>query len=98
TGMVSGCERFYLVEAGIPLASFYSWNPALNGDCSGLQANVYVCIGLSGPGTTITSGTPVPLTPTPTQSGMVTGCVRFYDVEPNDGCYTIASDAGIPLS
>lgn len=76
--MVSGCERFYFVEAGndcydialeagIPLASFYSWNPALNGDCSGLQANVYVCIGLSGPGTTITSGTPVPLTPTPTQ-------------------------------
>jgi hypothetical protein len=77
-GMVSGCQRLYFVEAGndcydialeagIPLASFYSWNPALNGDCSGLQANVYVCIDLSGPGTTITSGTPVPLTPTPTQ-------------------------------
>lgn len=76
--MVSGCTRFYFVEpgndcydialdAGIALDSFYSWNPALNGDCSGLQADVYVCIGLSGPGTTITTGNPVPLTPTPTQ-------------------------------
>lgn len=28
---------------------------------------------------------------------MVSGCVRFYDVESGDNCADIASDAGIPL-
>lgn len=76
--MVSGCERFYYVESGndcydialdanIALSTFYTWNPALNGDCSGLEADVYVCVGITGPATTITSGTPVPATPSPTQ-------------------------------
>jgi len=80
--MVTGCERFYKVEsgdgcyniaqeAGIALADFYTWNPAVNTDCSGLQANVYICVGLGGPFTTITTGTPVPgtslVTPTPYQ-------------------------------
>lgn len=131
--MVSGCERFYKVEsgdscyniaqeAGIALSDFYAWNPAVGNSCTGLQANVYVCIGLSGPITTISTGTPVPLTPTPTQvsqllwllrgasttvltganptnqSGMVSSCSRFYEVESGDGCYTIASDAGIALT
>lgn len=78
--MTSGCIRFYKVEkdndcydiaqdAGVTLKVFYSWKPALNGDCSGLQANEYVCIGKTGYVTTITTGSPVPVTPTPTQVG-----------------------------
>ncbi|OBT63306.1 hypothetical protein VE03_07916 [Pseudogymnoascus sp. 23342-1-I1] len=119
-GMVSGCERFYWVEsgdgcyniaaaAGISLDSFYTYNPAVNTDCSGLQASVYVCISLSGPATTITTGTPIPAsatttepgalgTPTPIQAGMVSGCERFYYVESGDGCYNLASEAGIALA
>jgi hypothetical protein len=76
--MVTGCIRFYRVQsgndcydialdAGIALTDFYSWNPAVGSDCSGLQADVFVCIGTSGYATTITSGDPVPVTPTPTQ-------------------------------
>ncbi|KAJ5313358.1 uncharacterized protein N7443_000242 [Penicillium atrosanguineum] len=106
TGMVSGCIRFYKVEdgndcydiaqeAGVALADLYSWNPALNGDCSGLQSGVFVCIGVSGYATTITTGTPVPVTPTPTQTGMVSGCLRFYDVQSGEGCADIASEAGV---
>jgi len=34
---------------------FYSWN-ALKTDCSTLQANVYVCIGVAGAATTSASG------------------------------------------
>ncbi|KAJ5153375.1 uncharacterized protein N7482_009853 [Penicillium canariense] len=109
TGMTSDCIRFYKVEtddscyaiaqdAGIALSDFYSWNPALDGDCTGLQANVYVCIGKSGYATTITTGTPIPVTPTPTQTGMVTGCLRFFDVQSGEGCSDIASEAGIALS
>lgn len=33
--------------------------PAVKTDCTGLEASVYVCIGLNGPATTITSGIPV---------------------------------------
>lgn len=76
--MVSDCIRFYKVEssndcydialeAGVALSDFYSWNPAVNSNCSGLQSGEYVCIGISGYATTISTGTPVPVTPTPTQ-------------------------------
>ncbi|OIW22890.1 hypothetical protein CONLIGDRAFT_719454 [Coniochaeta ligniaria NRRL 30616] len=71
SGMVAGCHRFYFVESGdgcwaiansaqIDLNDFYTWNPAVRTDCSALQAGYYVCIGISGPVTTITSGPPIP--------------------------------------
>ncbi|KAJ5903926.1 hypothetical protein N7504_006309 [Penicillium tannophilum] len=54
-GMVSTCNKFYKVitddscydianDNGIALSSFYSWNPGVKTDCSGLKANEYVCI------------------------------------------------------
>ncbi|KAK3395012.1 hypothetical protein B0H63DRAFT_385493 [Podospora didyma] len=36
-------------------------------------------------------------TPTPTQSGMATGCRRFYLAQSGDGCWAIANSAGIDL-
>jgi hypothetical protein len=76
--MVSGCERFYVVQPGdgcftiatdasIALNDFYTWNPAVKNDCSALMSGFFVCIGLSGPPATITSGTPFGPTPTPVQ-------------------------------
>jgi hypothetical protein len=107
--MSAGCERFYLVEAGndcfdiaqdagIALTDFYTYNPAVNTDCSGLLSGFYVCVGLTGPPSTVTSGPPIPPTPAPTQTGMVSGCVRFYMVESGNDCFDIAQDAGIALS
>jgi len=40
-------------------SDFYAWNPAVKADCSGLMSGMYVCIGLKGAATTITTGTPV---------------------------------------
>ncbi|TPX09630.1 uncharacterized protein E0L32_009231 [Thyridium curvatum] len=70
-GMVQGCMRFYYVEEGdgcwqivhdanIDLGTFLSWNPGAKSDCSGLWLHSYCCIGISGPVTTITSGTAIP--------------------------------------
>ncbi|BDD54501.1 hypothetical protein MPDQ_004974 [Monascus purpureus] len=109
TDMVNGCIRFYYVQpnndcydialdAGVSLSDFYSWNPAVKSDCSGLQASVFVCVGVSGYATTITTGTPIPATPTPTQSGMASNCRRFYDVQSGDGCPDLASQAGVALT
>lgn len=57
SGLASNCNDFYLVVSGdgcynlatsasISLDDFYSWNPAVEDDCSGLQAGYYVCIGI----------------------------------------------------
>ncbi|OAA37699.1 Peptidoglycan-binding lysin domain protein [Cordyceps fumosorosea ARSEF 2679] len=92
TGIVSGCNKFYKVAPGdgcydiahavaIDPDDFYSWNPAVRNDCTGLQAKVYVCVGadtatLTMPTTTMMSGLS-PGAPTPTQDGMVNDCVGF---------------------
>ncbi|KAJ5538227.1 hypothetical protein N7494_007706 [Penicillium frequentans] len=58
TGMVSTCNKFYKVitddscydianDNGISLSSFYDWNPAVKTDCSGLQADEYVCVAVA---------------------------------------------------
>ncbi|KAI9933756.1 hypothetical protein MW887_004828 [Aspergillus wentii] len=107
TASPSTCSRYYTIqkndycdtiarEANIPLSTFYDWNPSLN--CSALEPGKNVCIALSGPATTITTGTPIPLTPSPTQSGMVTGCRRFYEAQSNDSCEDLAHDAGVEVS
>lgn len=110
SGMASHCNRFYLVQKddgcadiasadSISLSDLYSWNPALNGDCSGLWPDYYVCVGRSGPGvtTTVTTTSAPGSTPTPTQAGMTAGCQSFYLVQSGDGCYNIATSHGIPL-
>ncbi|EUC40695.1 carbohydrate-binding module family 50 protein, partial [Bipolaris oryzae ATCC 44560] len=56
-GMVAGCRRFYLVQAGdgcwaiansagIALNDFYKWNPGAGSDCSNLWLDTWYCIGI----------------------------------------------------
>lgn len=40
-----------------PHRDFYKWNPGAAPDCSGMWANIYVCVGITGPAATF-SGTP----------------------------------------
>ncbi|KAM0458624.1 hypothetical protein ACHAPV_006016 [Trichoderma viride] len=118
TGMASNCDKFHDVvsgdscaaivsAAGIPLSSFYAWNPAVGSSCSFLDVGDYVCIHVIGFTSTISSSTTPTkttskgngvTTPTPIQSGMVTNCDKFHDVVSGDGCAAIASAAGITLA
>jgi hypothetical protein len=96
-------------EHGISRANFDAWNPDVRSDCTGLIAEYYVCVGVytdPSPSTTTTSGNSPPTTttgggpgstPTPTQTGMVSGCTDFYMVKDGDGCWAIADGAGISL-
>jgi hypothetical protein len=113
SGMVGDCTKFYLAQSndncydiasveGILIADLYSWNSALNGDCSGLWPDYYYCVGRAASTTTTTTATKATTTttainptPTPTQSGMVAGCKSFYLVKSGDGCYDIAISHGI---
>ncbi|KAJ5745060.1 hypothetical protein N7520_010242 [Penicillium odoratum] len=112
-GMVADCTSFYDVQSGdgcsdiaaengIVLDELYLWNPALNGDCSGLWPDYYICVGVGSATTTSTATTTTApgavATPTPTQSGMVSGCKSFYYVQNGDGCYDIAAENGIALN
>jgi LysM repeat protein len=110
-GMVSDCTKFYLVQSGdgcydiasaegVALSDLYAWNPALNGDCSGLWPDYYICVGrgdATATTTTTTTTTTVITTPTPTQTGMISGCKTFHLVQSGDGCYDIATKYGITL-
>lgn len=111
--MASNCNAFYKVNAGdscyvlshdkgISLGDFYAWNPAVRTDCSGLQANVYVCVGTGDAGMLVTRTASITTssdesvaTPTPTQHGMTDDCNKFYEIQKGDGCWDIAADLGI---
>ena len=113
-GMATNCAKFYYVKEndgcrdvatahGISLSDFYAWNPALKGDCSGLWADVYVCVGLIGQtatstttATATTTGNGI-ATPQPTQPGMVSNCNKFHKVESGQVCRQIADQYGIGL-
>ncbi|KAF3172087.1 hypothetical protein TWF788_009530 [Orbilia oligospora] len=122
-GMVGNCNKFYFVkandgcsaiasQAGIPIAKLYEWNPALNGDCTGLWADVYVCIGTTTYTATLTTTTKSTTTttrttttsnngvatPSPIQDGMTKNCNKFYFVKSGDGCSPIASQFGVTLA
>ncbi|EPE35195.1 LysM [Glarea lozoyensis ATCC 20868] len=78
TGITSDCKSYYLAVAedtcngivskfggGFTLQQFYNWNLAITGDCGGLWAGYYYCVGVPGtptgkPTTTKTSVTPAP--------------------------------------
>lgn len=55
--MITTCKTFHYVvqndgcydlaqQYNIALADLYSWNPALNGDCSGLLYGFNICVGV----------------------------------------------------
>jgi LysM repeat protein len=73
------------------LSNFYTWNPAVKTDCSGLQANEYVCVGVESTRTGVT-------TPYLVQTGMVSTCDKFYKVVADDSCVNIANEYGISMS
>ncbi|OKL56098.1 hypothetical protein UA08_08661 [Talaromyces atroroseus] len=70
TGMVSDCDKFYLVQSGdncysiaedngISLDDFYDWNPAVGTGCASLDLGDYVCVDVVGvtPSATTTTAT-----------------------------------------
>ena len=111
TGIISSCIKYYKTVSGdtcqvisdrfgtFGVASFISWNPAVESDCSQLYLSYYYCIAVPGTPTTRTSTsttktmsktpTPTPKGPQPQQPGIVSNCNKYYLVKSGDSCYTI---------
>lgn len=107
-GLVDTCTKFYRAVkddtcSGIvaaygtfTLADFVEWNPAVGADCSGLWVEYYYCVGVPGTPTsrpTTTKPTTSP-GPSPTQSGIVSNCQRYYLAKAGDGCQKIVDSFG----
>jgi hypothetical protein len=95
--MVSNCSKFFYVAQGVgcnqvlssakvSIADLFKWNPSVLADCSGMWAEVNVCVGVIGGATITTTSKPSSTTsagngvqmPQPTQPGMVTNCAKFH--------------------
>lgn len=111
-GMVNNCNKFHWIAKGvscsqvisfqkITLADFVRWNPTVKDDCTGMWAEVNVCVGVIGGGSsptpTTSAGNGVQ-TPQPTQPGMVTNCKKFHFVAENVICDQIISYQKITLA
>ncbi|KAH6724401.1 hypothetical protein BKA61DRAFT_29479 [Leptodontidium sp. MPI-SDFR-AT-0119] len=112
-GMIDSCDKFQFASTGtscsailsqnsLSLAQFFAWNSGVKADCSGMWAEVYVCVHAKTgviatttlKTTTTTAGNGI-ATPTPTMPGMVTNCKRFYKVVSGDSCDAIVSKTGV---
>ncbi|KAI1049558.1 hypothetical protein LB505_008065 [Fusarium chuoi] len=106
-GMVSNCNKFHMVQKTttcdsiqnyykISLADFIKWNPAVGKDCKGLWADYNVCVGVVG-GTPTKPGNGVE-TPSPIQTGMVSNCKKFHQVQSTTTCSSIQTYYKITLA
>lgn len=98
------------VVAGIPLQTLYDLNPALKGDCSGLQVGYAYCLGLAGstistisPSTTSSAAQPASTCmggtdpPEQVQTGVSCKCNNWIEQADGIFCYDMAETAGISL-
>ena len=96
-------------DNGVALSDFYAWNPAVGSSCAYLDVGDYVCVGVVGSGTTTaaTTTTTTPTTtstssevttPSPIQTGMVSGCDSFYYVMSGDSCPSIATAEDVTVA
>ena len=116
--MVSNCNKFHWVAKDvlcgqitsyqkITLADFVKWNPSVRNDCSGMWAEVNVCVGVIGespsslittkPTATVSAGNGIQ-TPQPTHPEMVTNCKKFHYVAEGVLCSQIISYQKITLA
>ncbi|KAF2818195.1 hypothetical protein CC86DRAFT_337458 [Ophiobolus disseminans] len=109
-GMVANCDAFYFVQKnencqviadkhGISLAQFVNWNTGVGGrQCTGLWAEVNVCVSVVGHTPTSKAPTPTPTPsptgcttahPEPTQPGSLCSCKQWYLPQTGEYCYDI---------
>ncbi len=117
TGSPADCNKWSLVtdglsctdlatQAGISLAQFLAWNPAVSSDCfTNYWLGEAYCVGVAGASTptmtakptTTTPTTTKPTPPTPTMSGSPDNCNKWAVVTDGLSCTDMATQAGLTL-
>ena len=114
-GLISSCTRFHQAKKGETCANiistfgtfdfdtFYSWNPAVGEECSGIWANYYYCVGIPGTPTTkpsVTTAKPTATgfpTPSPIRDRTVKGCTKFHLASKTTTCPSIEKYYNLPF-
>ncbi|TQV90962.1 LysM domain-containing protein [Cordyceps javanica] len=83
-------------QYGLSLSQFIQWNPAVDQNCNGFWASYYYCVVVDGvtPTTGSSSSPSGSPAPSPTQSGLIASCQRFYLARAGDTCGKIAESYG----
>ncbi|KAI4213784.1 MAG: hypothetical protein LQ349_009258 [Xanthoria aureola] len=82
------------------VAQFEAWNPAVKSDCSQLYLDYYYCIAVPGTPTmrSTTSTTKTTSTassgPSPTQTGIISSCTKYYKTVSGDTCQVLSDRYG----
>tara|TARA_R110002003_G_scaffold269_7_gene17997 strand:- start:374 stop:811 length:438 start_codon:yes stop_codon:yes gene_type:complete len=115
-GMVTNCNEFHWIAKGVvgsqaisyqkfTLADLVKWNPTVKDNCSGMWAEVNVCVGVIGGTTTTTTPKPSSTktangvqTPQPSQPGMVTNRNKFHWIAKGVSCSQVISYQKITLA
>ena len=114
--MAPNYNKFHFVSRGVSYSQINSyekttqadlvrWNPTVFGDCSDLQGEVNVCVGIVGtatmispnPSTTTTARNYIQ-TPRPSQPGVIKHCAKLHLVAEGVTCSQIYSYDKIPLA
>ncbi|KAG8631988.1 hypothetical protein KVT40_001128 [Elsinoe batatas] len=82
---------------GFVLGTYYCWSTGNEQDSGSPPSTTGEAPTTTGGSPTTTAPTSGVITPTPTQSGMVSGCTMFHKVVSGDGCWAIANDNQISL-
>ena len=72
---------------------FFSWNPALAGNCDGLLSGYYYCVA-NFDASDLPPPPTVTASPSPTASGTVSECDSWYLAVTGDNCTIIAESFG----
>ncbi|KAF9766579.1 hypothetical protein IL306_001000 [Fusarium sp. DS 682] len=112
-GIVSNCDKFYMVKSGegcatvaskngITLAEFNKWNTKVGSTCAGLYADAYACVSVIGHDAAAPTQTSKPSngikTPSPIQDGMTKNCEKFHLVKTTTTCTSIEEYYKLPFA
>ncbi|KAG5746608.1 hypothetical protein H9Q70_010692 [Fusarium xylarioides] len=112
-GIVSNCDKFYMVKSGegcatvaskngITLAEFYKWNTKVGSACTALYADAYACVSVLGHNAPTPVQTSKPSngikTPSPIQDGTTKDCEKFHFVKSTTTCASIEDYYELPFA
>ncbi|KAG7417317.1 hypothetical protein LZL87_008029 [Fusarium oxysporum] len=112
-GIVSNCDKFYMVKTGegcatvaskngITLAEFNKWNTKVGSSCTGLYADAYACVSVIGHNAATPVQTSKPSngieTPSPLQDGTTKECEKFHFVKATTTCASIEEYYKLPFA
>ncbi|KZL71567.1 hypothetical protein CI238_12141 [Colletotrichum incanum] len=90
----NSCNNILADHAEITREQFFSWNPVLSGNCEGIWADNYYCVGAYSSDNDLPQPPTVKTKPSPVPSDSASNCVAWYQTTDGDTCEDLAAIFG----